>query len=456
MPKLPVLETAINTTIDKLFALVEEDPDKVSSWEKFRQIVGGHEDRPAAAVMALGDGLDQAGMTVPVPDGVKLIYGRYIPVPFFDDIDIPTDYELTWSDERVTDAIGSYVGFVKSVKNTIETVKDVIDKVKYIAFPLAEGLKWLIRKLEDMIKKQLEQLKQEIKHELALLIVRMVDSITGVKVDDEAHRTIGDALQDLHERIEDFEHQTSLQARLLKDGDLAKLTKEELEPIVGPVDPAPDGGWIAKNPLPPSHSEIAKDHAAALKKLQAHDPGNPIRDAIGGALHQLGKPDTKPLDPAAQAAGAGVRHDDEAGSIFYGLARALAIEADRHVLRQVELMWASQGTLYGDKGDLDKSKEEVGHEAFSKEAAGRAQTEEKRSAHAGFKFAQSDAANAALVARPEVRDLLNLVDLIVSHPDDSSWWRTVFDIYIAAHPVEVAQHIRERNTTRGARTTVAP
>ena len=120
-------------------------------------------------------------------------------------------------------------------------------------------------------------------------------------------------------------------------------------------------------------------------------------------------------------------------------------------------MWAGQGSLYGDAGELDKSKEEVGHDAFTKEAGGRAKQEEKRAAHDHWKFAQSDPANQALLGqRPEVRQLLELVDLIISHPDDSNWWRTVYNDYIGAHPDEVARHIRERNAVRGARTTVAP
>jgi len=76
-------------------------------------------------------------------------------------------------------------------------------------------------------------------------------------------------------------------------------------------------------------------------------------------VHKIGAYDTQPLDPANPDQTAKAHHDDEEGSVFYGLARALAVEVDRHVLRQVELMWAGQGSLYGDAGELDKSGERV-------------------------------------------------------------------------------------------------
>ena len=344
---------------------------------------------------------------------------------------------------------------MKAVKSTIEDVKDVMETIKWIAYPLVKLVQWLIRKLEALIKEELEKLKNAVKQQIALLIVNLLDTISGVDVRNEANRTIGDALKDAHERVEDFEHQTSLQARLLPPGDLADLPQDEVEAVVGPVRDAPGGGWIAQGALPPSHSEIAKDHAPADPGLATHAPGSPIGGAVGGAVHGLGgSPDTQPLDPTASPPGAHVDADE--GSVFYGIARALALEADRHVLRQVEAMWAGQGSLYGDAGGLDTSAMQVGHDVFGAEASLRAGAEERRAARDGFKHAQSDAANRDLMARPEVRALLDLVNLIISHPEDSTWWRAVVDRYVDQHPDEVARHIMARNAVRGARTTVAP
>jgi hypothetical protein len=116
-------------------------------------------------------------------------------------------------------------------------------------------------------------------------------------------------------------------------------------------------------------------------------------------------------------------------------------------------MWASSGgSLYGDGKALDTAEMTVGHDAFVKEADARGQAEGKRAAKQGFKHAQSDPAHAALLAkRPEVKQMLDLVDVIIAHPDDSTWWRPVMNAYVTDHAPEVAQHIRARNATRGNR-----
>ncbi|MBK7537521.1 MAG: hypothetical protein IPI49_19550 [Myxococcales bacterium] len=80
----------------------------------------------------------------------------------------------------------------------------------------------------------------------------------------------------------------------------------------------------------------------------------------------------------------------------------------------------------------------------------------RSAAKTGYQHAQSDADNADVVNRPGVRALLDLVDLIISHPNDTNWWRTVTETYVNAHPDEVARHIRERNATRGNRSKVTP
>jgi hypothetical protein len=450
LPRIPDLQQAIDKGIDRMFHLVDED--KVSSWDQIKKLLG--EDRPTAAIMTLGEGLDQAGVTLPVPD-LELVYGRYIPIPFADDIDIPTDFKLTPRPTPLTQAISAYVGFVRQVRSTIATVREILDYIKYlgpIAYFAVKIVKELLNRLQELIKQKLEELRHEMKQQLNLFIVRMLDEISGVDVVDQKNRTIGDALHDAEDRVHEFEQRTSLEARLLPGGDLAGLTKDEVEAVVGPVEKAPGGGWKAKLALPPSHSEIAKDHAPPEEDIHLHEPGHDIRDIVGGGVHEIGDEDPAPLDPSKKP---GADHDHLKGSIFYGLARALAVEADRHVMRQVELVWADRGSLYGDKGALDTGKMEIGHEAFGDEATKRAKAEEQRAARQKFKFAQSDAANQPLLAqRPALRKLLDLVDLIISHPDDSMWWRPVFDRYVDAHPEEVARHIRQRNRVRGERTRI--
>jgi hypothetical protein len=442
LAKAPMLQQAIDGSIERIFGLVIKDPGQVSSWQKLKATAKS--DRPMAAVLALGDGCDNAGMTLPVPTGVSLEWGS-VSLPIVPDIPYPNGAHINFEERKVTSAVGTYVGFVESVHNTIETIKDTIKYLKYISIPGYAAVKLmesLIKMLEDWIKQQLEQLKARVKQQLMLGMVAMIDSISGHDSRGEVNRTIGDAIADAGNAVEGFEHETSLEGRLLPGGDLAGLSAEELEPIVGPVHKAPGGGWAADNPLPPSHSEIAKDHSPI--DLATHPKGNAVRDAL----------DVKPkegdlLHPEQHQEGA--EHEESGGSIFYGLARALAVEADRHVLSQVEIMWKDRGSVYGDGSALDTSKMEVGSDAFGKQADARAADEEKRAGKTGFKFAQADAGNADLLAKPGVRGLMNTVDLVLAHPDDSTWWKTVFDNYISAKPDEVANHIRERNSVRGNR-----
>ena len=359
-------------------------------------------------------------------------------------------------DVGIKDAIGTYVGFVKTVKSTIETVREVLDWLRYLgpaAYLAVTAIKKLLTMLQDMIKEELTKLRESVKREFRLLLIRMLDEISGVNVIDEKNRTVGDALHDAEDRVHEFEKMTSLEARLLDKDDLGGLSKDEIEASVGPVEAAAGGGWKAKGPLAPSHSEIAKDHAPPSEELDMH-PLGPFRDAIGDTIHDIGDEDPAPLDPSKKA---GDDHDHEhvEGSVFYGLARALALEADRHVLRQVELVWADRGSLYGDAGALDTKGMQVDHAAFASEAKTRADAEAKRAKGQGFGHAQSAEGNQAeLAKRPAARDLLNLVDLIISHPEDSMWWRPVFDAYIGEHHDEVARHIRQRNRVRGDRTRV--
>ena len=93
--------------------------------------------------------------------------------------------------------------------------------------------------------------------------------------------------------------------------------------------------------------------------------------------------------------------------------------------------------------------ETVPHDAFAREARSYAQS--PKATAKGQKFAQMGASRELVEKRPELRTLLDMVDLIFSHPDDTKWWRPIFDSYVNAHPAEVAEHIVHRNATRGSR-----
>ncbi len=455
LPQVPVLQGAINGFIDQTFHLVETK--KVSGWQSLKSTLGEH--RPHAAAIAVGEGLDSAGVTLPVPDGGHLTWDSVGPLKY------PDDFAFTTKQVGFTSAIGSYLGFAHSIQTAIDDIQEVIKYAKFLvlgpaAFALA-AMSALIDRLRELVKTQLEQVKNEMKRQLALALIGIIDAVTGRDVMQDKDRAIGDVLTEATEGLEDVEAHTSLDSRLRSPGDLGGLSRDELEPVVGEVEPSPDGiGWIAKNAMPPSHSEIAKDHAPVHGSTHAH--GTPVRDAVHGTIGEAshGQPEPK-LDPSQPP---GVTQAPDAGSLFYGIGRALAVEADRHVLEQVERMWAEdlshhggksqQGSLYGDGKALDKQAMVVATATVDSEAQARASDERERAATAGYNFAQADASNALVMHRPEVRKLMNLVDLIIAHPDDSTWWRTVVDGYVNGHPDEVAAHIQARNSTRRNRTRV--
>ena len=444
LPALPKLQTAVEHGVNRLFSLVESN--QVSGWEQFKTLAG--QDRSQLALIELAEGLSSGGVTLPVPEGIDIETTTYEVLWTFD-VDVPTGASIDYADVPFAGAVDTYVGWVRSVMNAIGRVQNALDYAKWLAFPIVMALKKLIKMLQDWIKDELAKLREAIKREINLMLIRIVDEIAGVDSRDEASRTLGDAIERAEHGVEHFEARSSLQSRLLH-GDLAERPESEVESIVGPVRPAPGGrGWISEIALPPSHSEIAKDHAPHTG-LHEHEEDEGVPDTIFGQLADMvtGGPGT-PIDPGAQV---GPAHDPDEGSIFYGLATALAREADRHVLRQAELVWADRGTLYGDRDGLDTRQMTVGHDEMTQQASGRAAQERARAEDRGYAFAQAEADKQGLLdARPEARRLLDLVDLIIAHPDDSTWWKPVFDGYVAGHADEVARHIRERNGVRARR-----
>lgn len=159
LPKAPLLQKAIDESIEKIFGLVVDAPDKVSSWDKMKAIAKS--DRPMAAVMALGEGCDSAGMTLPVPTGVSLTWTtREIPVPFFDnpEFEHPSGVTLDTEERPVTSAVGTYVGFYKDAKETLETIEKYIGYAKYfgpIGYAAVKAMQALIEMIQDWMPRRI-------------------------------------------------------------------------------------------------------------------------------------------------------------------------------------------------------------------------------------------------------------------------------------------------------------
>jgi hypothetical protein len=175
------------------------------------------------------------------------------------------------------------------------------------------------------------------------------------------------------------------------------------------------------------------------------------RLAAHGDLHDLSKEDRALT--VGSGSGYGPSHSeinkDHPDSLFYGLHRALAVEADRHILQTMQEVWQGRGSLFGD-GARYESKTLVGHDLINGEA--RSQSDRARGVYRhdmpGSSFTQDAEANqATLRQNPAATKLLNLADLFISHPQDSSWWQGIFSSYIDSHSDEVINHISQRNQT---------
>lgn len=149
----------------------------------------------------------------------------------------------------------------------------------------------------------------------------------------------------------------------LATGDLAPLTRggeqtrAALEAKVGPVRPRDPSGdpnkfgtetnpWVTVNPLPPSHSEIGKDHPP-----HHHDDKHPEWHGEG-ANHE--KEALEDLRKEGWDKAHGHEHNEdedehdheghEGGSTFFELHYQLALEADRHIHDQLSVIWGQTVT----------------------------------------------------------------------------------------------------------------
>jgi hypothetical protein len=121
-----------------------------------------------------------------------------------------------------------------------------------------------------------------------------------------------------------------------------------------------------------------------------------------------------------------------------------------HLLSQVEQIWGTG--IIGDK-TIDPASMEVADAKIDAEAAlyaDQAAAEAKRNK---FRHAQSDPTLAAEVSRPEVKQLLNLVDYFISHPSATTWWKQIVDSAISEDSAGLYASILSRNKTRKRRDT---
>jgi hypothetical protein len=164
--------------------------------------------------------------------------------------------------------------------------------------------------------------------------------------------------------------------------------------------------------LPPSHSEISKDHAP--HEDEHHNP----QDALSG-------------------------YDVSEGSLFYQLHRNLAVEADKHIIKKMQEAWDAQ--TMSNSPDALETNPTIDPESVTDEARKHQMLEEKRAAKEGR------ALRTFADQGPEAQDLMAMVDYFIAHPDDTSWWKPIMEEYVNSHEEEVIKHIQARNQTREER-----
>lgn len=461
LPGLPKLQDALMKAVDQMFGIADASGGE-GGWSHISAMLSGTP-QGAAAVRIL-EGFNSEGMVAPVPD-ITLKW-KTMPVspglfgkPWT--VSIPYGLDHSTSSVPIGQAVTTYAGIYKKAKDMVAIVQKAAALAKKLLIPLD----WLVELIQAEVQKIEQTIKKAIKSQVSAGLVAIVDSLSGRTAkekadakktgtpadakdpDGEFKKDLGDALNYFHEGVEKIEEKTSIESRL-KNGDLSKMPQERVEALVGPVkkihtQTTDSNGKVVQrdyyesvNPLPPSHSEISKDH----EPYSEHD-----KKGGDGDLDRH-------KDPKADAG-------DAQGSAFFGLARSLALEAVKHNDAQLQVVWQSRGTVFGDK-DAYKYKSEIDPANSDKIQAGvqaaadqRAKDEEKRSKADGSHFAQRDAEGKEkdTMQMTGVQQLMNLVDLFISHPDDSTWWKPIFDAYIAKDPESVYQGIIRRNKTREER-----
>jgi hypothetical protein len=471
MPLLGNLHASLMRSIDEFAGLVEVASPEATSPTLLARLTAASREGEAFTILleAMGD----AGVGIPVPTDISLgTYPQAISPGIFGDpwtVSLPDGtLDVTWG--AGIPIMGAIDGFL-SVYGTFKELKNGLSSVaNYIQLTTIQNL------IENAWKAIHHQFTAAVKQGMTSLLATMIAAMTAemqgkeMTVEDYANAAsanIDELLETANHTLHEQEESTSMADRMAT-GDLAELTRggdatrEALERQVGPVTGSGRVGdpWIPVNPLPPSHSEISKDHPPHDPSDHSHDHhGEHHYDEQEGALvdehearEMFGLEDHPPDLPHHEGGGM----DQEAhGSPFFGISNALGREAMRHIYTEVDRMLAAIADRRpgqdrhliseGAAARRESEMENQDHDAMLEQAQTQATSEATRARQQGFRHMQGDG-DPMLEQHPALRSLVNLVDLFISHPDASTWWVTVVDNYVGEHAEEVHAHIRRRNS----------
>jgi hypothetical protein len=414
IPIVGPLFEAINKSIDEWLTIIENNEestiDKIIAKSKLR--------RSSLAIKTILQGMDDAGITFPIltietkkirdlieSDLVKMV----IPDSLLD-VKVPVDIPRV-KQTKSKEAFDQYLQIFKVIKVLVkfrDAIKDLL-KLDIIKGVLRAALTQALDIIDTLLKKFREFLKFQIRK----LIIRLIVSMLGLdlsKITSDKEAALDKLAENTQELIKRMVEEadflvpsTSLQTRTTK-GDLSKTDpKDPKSPRKN--DPNVVPGVKDPKELPPSHSEVCKDHPPS--------------------------------------------HE----SIFFELHRELAIEAVRHLTVLMHDAWKSAGfstkVISGQaSGPSSNSVESLDKEAKERADAAKTNMENISKKH-GVQTAFLQSGGAA----DSLKKLANAVDLYISHPLDTVWWQSVVKKYLASSSKEtkVMSEAAERNKTRTRR-----
>nr|MBA3502153.1 DUF4157 domain-containing protein [Deltaproteobacteria bacterium] len=266
LPKLPVIETALHKGVDSTFGIVEAQAKtkKKASWETIRTLLDQRGNEGAATGVML-EASKSIGLAVPCPSGFH-VTTKDIHIPLWGKQAVPNGISLDYTNIAIADALVTGGNTYVDVMEKLESIKKAAGIV---------GLGDVIFKIQETIRVAMSKMFTAIKAKVSDLIRRMIIDMYQIDPKKAGHASVSELTHIAERQMHEKTDRTSVESRMQGEGDLQPLTvsggkgKAELERRVGPVvakypnmkDPgSKENPWVTLHALPPSHSEISKDH----------------------------------------------------------------------------------------------------------------------------------------------------------------------------------------------------
>lgn len=471
LPLIPKLHSACMRAITTFMGMIDLAGPKVTTSSLLERLAT--ESREGAAFSILINAMGDAGIKIPAPTGIDLGMTHLGPIPVPDG-----SLDVEWGGVSILTATDTFLGVYGQFKKLEDSLQSFANYIQLTSVANALQGAW------DTVRQRfINEVRQGIQRLLTQIVLQITAELTDVEMTPEefanaSSANIDELLEIAQHKLHEKEEQTSLSQRLQKGGgddalyDMTiggKDTRAQLERSVGPVEGegTKANPWRPKRALPPSHSEISKDHPP-------HDPSDHGEHEHGETLY----PDQKgalitlqdvhrwmgitPGEAELPELEGGGMDEDGHGSPFFGISTALGREVMRHLYDEIDGMFAHIADNYGGPEREDATiagadaaatrSDEMTNDHGSMVARAEVFAEERteESEQLGQQHMQDNPGAILLPLVPQLRTLCDLIDMFVSHPDDNSWWVSVVDDYVGQNAEEVHAHIRRRNDQEAA------